>query len=67
MSKRDVRITLRQIAEYARHAQAICEDKSPHEIAADWREAFAFERVTATTRWIIKCFGMRYETICRCC
>jgi uncharacterized protein with HEPN domain len=45
MSRRDARVTLRQIAEYGRHAQAICEDKSAHEIAADWREAFAFERV----------------------
>jgi hypothetical protein len=39
MSKRDTRVTLRQIAEYGRHAQAICENKSAHEIAADWREA----------------------------
>jgi uncharacterized protein with HEPN domain len=45
MSKRDHRVTLRQIVEYVQHAQALCADKSAQQIEADWRQALAFERV----------------------
>ncbi len=45
MSKHDPGVTLRQIAEYARHARELCAGKSLPELEADWREAFAFERV----------------------
>lgn len=44
MSKRDQRVTLRQILEYVQHAQAICADKSAAQIEANWRDALAFER-----------------------
>ena len=45
MSKHDPKVTLRQIEDYARHAQALCAGKTLAEIRADWRDAFAFERV----------------------
>ena|SRR5258708_4023627 len=45
MSKHDPGVTLRQIAEYARHAQELCAGRSLAELKADWRQAFAFERV----------------------
>jgi uncharacterized protein with HEPN domain len=45
MSSHDVRVTLRQISEYATHAQELCREKTLAEIKADWRHAFAFERV----------------------
>lgn len=44
MSKRDQRVTLRQIIEYVQHAQALCAEKSAAEIEASWRDALAFER-----------------------
>ena len=45
MSKHDPRVTLRQIAEYARHARELCARQTLAELKADWRQAFAFERV----------------------
>jgi uncharacterized protein with HEPN domain len=45
MSKRDHRVTLRQIIEYVQRAQALCANKSAVQIQADWRDALAFERV----------------------
>lgn len=44
MSKRDHRVTLRQIIEYVQHAQALCANKSAAQIEASWRDALAFER-----------------------
>ncbi|MGH8318468.1 MAG: HepT-like ribonuclease domain-containing protein [Steroidobacteraceae bacterium] len=44
MSKRDHRITLRQIIEYVQRAQLLCADTSVAAIEADWRNALAFER-----------------------
>ncbi len=44
MSKRDQRVTLRQIVEYVLHAQALCAEKSAAQIEANWRDALAFER-----------------------
>jgi uncharacterized protein with HEPN domain len=45
MSKHDPKVTLKQIAEYARHAQELCAGRSLEALKADWRQAFAFERV----------------------
>ena len=45
MSKRDHRVTLRQIIEYVQRAQDLCTNKSAVQIEANWREALAFERV----------------------
>ncbi len=45
MSKHDPKVTLRQIAEYGRHAQELCAGKSAADLKADWRQALAFERV----------------------
>ncbi len=45
MSKHDPKVTLRQIAEYAQHARELCAGKTLADIRADWRLAFAFERV----------------------
>jgi uncharacterized protein with HEPN domain len=45
MSKVDPQVTLRQIAEYVGHAQALCADRTPKQIEDDWRIALAFERV----------------------
>jgi uncharacterized protein with HEPN domain len=45
MSKHDPRITLRQIAEYARYAQELCATTTLPDLVADWRTALAFERV----------------------
>lgn len=44
MSKRDVSITLRQILEHAQHAQELCRNRTPSDLAADWRSALALER-----------------------
>lgn len=45
MSIHDPKITLLQIAEYARYAQQLCADRTVAELKADWQQAFAFERV----------------------
>ena len=44
MSKRDPRVTLRQIADSARQAQAICANKTLAALLADWLALLAFER-----------------------
>ena len=44
MSKHDHRVTLRQIEEYARHAQEICAGRSLTELLADWQATLALER-----------------------
>lgn len=44
MSRRDQRITLRQIIEYVQHAQALCAEKTAAQIESSWRDALAFER-----------------------
>ena len=44
MSKRDPRVTLRQIADSARQAQAICANKTLPVLLADWLALLAFER-----------------------
>jgi uncharacterized protein with HEPN domain len=45
MSRHDPKVTLHQIADYARHAQKLCAGKTLVELKADWKDAFAFERV----------------------
>ena len=45
MSRHDPKVTLRQSAEYARHAQELCAGRTLAQIRANWRDAFAFERV----------------------
>jgi uncharacterized protein with HEPN domain len=45
MSKHDPRVTLRQIAEYARYAQELCGSTTLPQLVADWRIALAFERI----------------------
>src|SRR5436309_478759 len=44
MSKRDPKVTLQQIGDYARQAQALCARKSLPELLADRTEVLAFER-----------------------
>lgn len=44
MSKRDHRVTLRQIEEYASHAQEICAGKTLQEVLSDWQATLALER-----------------------
>lgn len=44
MSKRDHRVTLQQIAEYARRAQQICTGKTLETLLADWQAILALER-----------------------
>ena len=44
MSKHDPKVTLRQVADYVRQAQAICEGKTLPVLVADWQALLAFER-----------------------
>ena len=44
MSRRDSKVTLRQIADFARQAQAICAGKTLPGLYADWQALLAFER-----------------------
>ena len=44
MSKHDPKVTLRQIADFARQAQAICAGKTLPALLADWQALLAFER-----------------------
>ena len=44
MSSRDHRVTLKQIEEYACHAQEICAGKTLRELLADWQATLALER-----------------------
>lgn len=44
MSKHDPKVTLHEIADYARRAQAICEGKTLASLSADWQALLAFER-----------------------
>jgi uncharacterized protein with HEPN domain len=44
MSKRDPNATLSQIAEHAQYAHDLCANKTPTELAADWRSSLALER-----------------------
>jgi len=45
MSRHDPSVTLRQIAEAAEKARAICEGKTFAALMADWQATLAFERV----------------------
>jgi uncharacterized protein with HEPN domain len=45
MSRRDPRVTLRQILEHARLARELCSGKTLQEILANWQTRLAFERV----------------------
>ena len=45
MSKHDPRVTLRQIADYARYAQELCSGTSLDALLQDRRNALAFERI----------------------
>lgn len=45
MSRHDPAVTLRQIADRAVKAQAICADQTAEELSRDWRSAMALERV----------------------
>ena len=45
MSRRDPKVTLRQVAEYARLAQELCTKNTYDELLADWQKRAAFERV----------------------
>jgi uncharacterized protein with HEPN domain len=45
MSRHDAKVTLRQIAEYARLAQELCAQNELSVIVADWQKRAAFERV----------------------
>jgi uncharacterized protein with HEPN domain len=45
MSSHDPRVTLRQIADFARQAQALCADKTLVILQADWQALLAFERI----------------------
>ena len=44
MSKHDPKVTPRQIADYARQAQAICAGKTLPSLLGDWQALLAFER-----------------------
>ena len=45
MSRHDTKVTLRQLAEYARHAQELCAQNTLAGILTDWQKRAAFERV----------------------
>ena len=45
MSRHDPKVTLRQLAEHARHAQELCAQNTHTEILIDWQKRAAFERV----------------------
>jgi uncharacterized protein with HEPN domain len=45
MSRRDPRLTLRQVADHARRAQELCAQNTLAELAADWLKRSAFERI----------------------
>jgi len=45
MSRHDPKVTLRQLAEHARHAQELCAQNTFTEILTDWQKRAAFERV----------------------
>lgn len=45
MSRRDPKVTLRQVADHARRAQELCKTNSLPEILGDWQKRAAFERV----------------------
>jgi len=45
MSKHDPKITLRQLADHARHAQELCAQNELPAILTDWQKRLAFERV----------------------
>ena len=50
MSKHDPRVTLRQIADYARYALKLCSGTSLDALLQDRRNALAFERVGTRLR-----------------
>jgi uncharacterized protein with HEPN domain len=45
MSRHDPKVTLRQVAEHARHAQEICAQNTLAGMLTDWQKRAAFERV----------------------
>jgi uncharacterized protein with HEPN domain len=45
MSRRDPKVTLRQVAEHAQHAQEICAQNTLAGMLTDWQKRAAFERV----------------------
>jgi len=44
MSRHDPRVTLRQIADHARRAQALCAERTLGQLRADWQATLALER-----------------------
>src|ERR1035438_2234719 len=45
MSRHDPKVTLRQLADHARHAQELCSQNTFTGILTDWQKRAAFERV----------------------
>lgn len=45
MSRHNPEVTLRQLADYARHAQELCAQNELSAIVTDWHKRLAFERV----------------------
>jgi uncharacterized protein with HEPN domain len=44
MSKHDPKVTLKQIRDFVRQAQQLCEGRTLEELLKDWQSVFAFER-----------------------
>jgi uncharacterized protein with HEPN domain len=45
MSSHDPKVTLRQVADFARQAQALCAGKTLAVLLTDWQALLAFERI----------------------
>jgi uncharacterized protein with HEPN domain len=45
MSRHDPQVTLRQLADHARHARELCAQNELSDILTDWHKRLAFERV----------------------
>lgn len=45
MSSHDPKVTLRQVADFARQAQALCAGRTLANLQADWQALLAFERI----------------------
>jgi uncharacterized protein with HEPN domain len=67
MSNHDPKVTLRQVADYARQAQAICEGKTLPALMADWQALLAFERALEILGEAVKLLPMdlreRYSAV----
>ena len=64
MSRHDPKVTLRQIADFARQTQAICAGMTLPALLADWQALLAFGRAMEILGEAVKRFNAGGQRLC---